>query len=118
MTPAEFRALLEKATARPWESDQAVYPYEGEHQGKESRAIYHQPKPNHIVEVIESPDTLHGECIHNPADQAAIVATMNRAELFAELWNFVRAVANYNNFSNRADYEEACEILAKLEAAP
>ena len=40
------------------------------------------------------------------------------AELFAELWNFVRAVANYNNFSNRADYEEACEILAKLEAAP
>lgn len=60
-----------------WEPDCAVYFYDGSpHQ---SRAIYYHPHSALVVEVVESPDTLGGECIPNPADWMGIVLLRNMA---------------------------------------
>lgn len=70
---AELEALESRATPAPWEADGAV-----DTDGKVTRAIYHRPKPHHIVEVVESPDAGgDDECIHSDGDHLFIVALRN-----------------------------------------
>ena len=60
----ELKRLAEEAGAIEWHADTAVA-----NDGSESRAIYHRPKPYHVVEIIETPDSAidNAECIHSEA---------------------------------------------------
>jgi hypothetical protein len=51
-----------KFTPGPWEFDLAVSLDPDDE--RETCAIYYRPEPNHIVEVVETPDIYGGECIH------------------------------------------------------
>lgn len=73
--------MLAEITPGKWESEHAIYPYDGPHQGKMSRAIYARPTENHVVEIIESPDELYGECIHNEADWTFIASAPEMVRL-------------------------------------
>lgn len=100
MTPQEFRSLLSKATARPWDnatSDDYIFA---------SAADGHQP----VVEVRGE-----GAGFDTRANGDAIVATMNRAELFGELW---AAALDVSNTEGHYGFSNLRAVLAKLEAAP
>lgn len=76
MTPlltklTEIEQRAEKATPGPWEADGAFC----SETKTTTRAIYHRPKPYHIVEVVESADNFGGECIHRKEDQEFIAAS-------------------------------------------
>lgn len=72
--------VLGKRTLGKWEADRAV-----DRNGEESRAIYTRPTEHHVVEILESPDTWNGECIHNEGDQEAICAAMNTIDALVEV---------------------------------
>jgi hypothetical protein len=109
----ELEALEAKATPGPWEADGAV-----DVDGRTTRAIYHRPKWNHIVEVIESPDAdSDQECIHNAADQPFIVALRNA-------WPQIKAALSAQSAITPADrdaiIEECARVAynARLDGAP
>src|SRR3990167_6323931 len=66
----EMEKIEQEATKGPWIADHAVNIYTG----KETMAVYSYPTKTHCVEIIEGPDKLNGECIHNEADWKFICA--------------------------------------------
>lgn len=58
----ELKRLAEEAVGIEWHADMAVA-----NDGAESRAIYHRPTSNHVVEIIETPDSAldNADCIHS-----------------------------------------------------
>ena len=71
MTLDEMEALEKAATPGPWITDYAVHIGTG----IETLAIYHWPTEVHCVEIIESPDEMYSECIHNEGDWKFIAAS-------------------------------------------
>lgn len=132
MTPldkllARLRKLEGKATKGPWEADYAVWPYPGKREGNKSRAIYHQPQPHHIVEVVETPDELDGECIPNGADWKLIAESRNALPVLLEIISRQKQVLDYYADINGGPYapgdyhtadggERAIKAIAECDA--
>lgn len=143
MSPSEFRALLEAASPRPWRREPLTY---WNDRGKNE---------NHNWNLLGGAETAEGYALGSSGrdktkpwggtvrtepqyialpDAEAIVATMNRAELFAELWEASEALAAFNakhiEEQKKLDVLEGFEttesplvvalreVLAKLDACP
>lgn len=107
----ELQELMLISTPEPWVADKAVCD-----DGTETFAIYHYPKPSHCIEVIETPDELGGECIHNGADAQLIVkmrntlpALLERIELLEDLY---QAVIKWGQIPEGSD--DSMEAQAEL----
>lgn len=67
----DIEKLCDQATEGPWLVDKAVHIGTG----IETLAIYSWPTEFHCTEIIESPDELNGECIHNENDAKFIAGS-------------------------------------------
>lgn len=106
MTPQQLKELLASATPRPWSQKSFnAFGYSGQH-------------------ILSTHDTIARLPFDFGDDADAIVATMNRAELLAELWEAAKEIALAYPDDYHPSYGDAPtgvhdlrEVLTKLQGA-
>lgn len=87
-----------------WEADYSMAFRDGEPPPR--RAVYTRPTETHVVEIIETPDKLDGECIHAPEFQEHIArldppTALTLVRMVRELQKEVKFYADKKNWKKQ-----------------